>query len=159
MCDSKNIKHKIAGLSSFVMIVMMFVLSSCVPSATSPRTTESNTTTPTDNSTVYPEPTFPMTGIFVQEGSTQTTSQFSLPLNFVDSFLIRGSSLSKYLRTIPNTTRFCLVSKYTYTPGSDKFLILSAKAKSYTNLALKTTEFYLQAEPANDAANQNDCLT
>ena len=158
MCDSKKINHKFAGLLSFVMIVMMFVLSACMPSSTRPQTTDSNSTTPT-NSTVYPDPTFPMTGIFVQEGGTQSTTQFSLPLNFTDSFLIRGSSLSQYLRTIPNTTRFCLVSKYTYTYGTDKFLILSAKAKSFTNLSSKTTEFYLQAEPSNDSANQNDCLT
>lgn len=139
-------------------IVMMFVLSSCMPSETAPRTTDSNSTTPTNN-TAYADPTFPIAGIFVQEGGTQTTTQFSLPLNFTDSFLIRGSSLSQYLRTVPNTTKFCLVTKYTYTTGYNKFLILSAKAKSYTNLSAKTTEFYLQAEPANDAANQNDCLT
>lgn len=157
MCDSKNINHKF--LSSLVMIVMMFVLSSCMPSATAPRTTDSNSTTNPPATSVYPEPTFPLAGLFVQEGGTQTTTQFSLPLNFTDSFLIRGNALSKYLRTIPNTTRFCLVSKYTYTSGFDKFLILSAKAKSYTNLADKTTEFYLQAEPSNDSANQNDCLT
>ncbi len=146
---------------SFVMMVLSLVfLNSCMPTATAPNIETGGTTTndPT-NAAAYVDPQFPMAGIFVQEGATQTLSQFSLALNFNDSFLLRGSALSQFLRTVPNTTRFCMVSKYTYRPGRDKFLIMSAKPKSYTDLVKKTTEFFLQVEPANDLANQNDCLT
>lgn len=145
-------------LSSAMMLVMLVILSACLPATKAPSLQGSGSTTPT-NSNVYPDPTFPLAGIFVQEGTVQTKTQFSLPLTFTDSFLVRGDVLSQYLKTVPTTTRFCLVSKFTYSNGKDKFLILSGKSKSYTDLANKTTEFFLQVEPANDMANQNDCLT
>lgn len=160
-----NSKIKMRTQLWSLLAVMMFgFLVSCMPKSSAPaiegssNTTNNNNNTST-NSSAYPEPTFPQTGTFVQEGGLQSTSQFSLPLDFTDSFLVRGLTLSKFLRTIPNTTRFCLVGKYDFTSGTDHFLILSAKPKSYTDVVQKTTEYYLQVEPSNDAANQNDCLT
>jgi hypothetical protein len=130
-----------------------------MPTSTRPTLEEGSTQGPSSpTSLTFPEPTYPMSGIFVQEGVNKTSSVFTLPLNFTDSFLIRGKTLSQYLRKLPNTTKFCFVGKYNFTVGSDKFLILSAKPKSFTDLVNKTTEFYLQVEPSNDASNQNDCL-
>jgi hypothetical protein len=149
------------SLLSLLMVMMMGFLASCMPQEGAARLQDSSNTTNNTNPTNsnYPEPTYATSGIFVQEGGSQFAAQFNLPLNFSDSFLVRGLSLSQYLRTIPNTTRFCLAAKYTYTTGTDRFLILSAKPKSFTDLVKKTTEFYLQVEPSNDQSNQNDCLT
>lgn len=147
-------------LTHALIFSALFFLYSCMPTATSPAVRESsNTQNPTDETPTYQEPTFPLSGIFIQEGSVQTKTNITLPVNFSDSFLIRGKELSTYLRTIPNTTKFCLVGKYNYESNSDKFLVMSAKSKSFTDLVNKTTEFYLQVEPSNDSANQNDCLT
>ncbi len=143
---------------SLTLSVLLF-LYSCMPTSTRPTLEESSTQGPsTTTATTYNEPTYPIEGIFVQEGVTRTSSVFSLPLNFNDSFLVRGKALSQYLRKLPNTTKLCLVGKYNFTVGSDKFLVMSAKSKSFTDLINKTTEFYLQVEPGNDSSNQNDCL-
>ncbi|MGE3609742.1 MAG: hypothetical protein AB7I27_09180 [Bacteriovoracaceae bacterium] len=143
-----------------LILASLILLVSCLPETKTAQINSTNSTGTDSTSTAnnYQEPTYPISSIFYQEGSTQSATTFSLPLNFSDSFLIRGKSLSVYLRTLPNTTKYCLVGKYNYS-GTDKFLILTAKSKSYTDLVNKTTEFYLQVEPANDTANQNDCLT
>jgi hypothetical protein len=162
MLNSSSYDQKQFRFFSLLLVVGLLFFSSCMPLERSPSLESGSSTTstnPTPNSSAYPNPSFPLSDIFVQEGANQTSTFFSLPLNFTDSFLIRGESLSTYLRNIPNTTRFCLVSKFTYSVGSDKFLILSAKPKSFTDLVNKTTEFYLQVEPSNDPSNQNDCLT
>lgn len=109
------------------------------------------TSTPTNKN-----PTFPLPGIFLQEGSNQTNSNLVLALDFKDSFLIRGDALSTYLKTIPNTTRFCLVGRYS---SFNKALVMTAKAQSYTNFSAGTTEYYLLVEPSQLTNNQNDCLT
>jgi hypothetical protein len=144
-----------------LILIALFSLYSCTPtSSTSKLDANKSTAKPgTPTATVYPEPEFPIATTFVQESDIKSSTNFSLPADFSDSFLVRGKSLSQYLRTLPTTTKFCMVGKYTFTPGTDKFLILAAKPKSYTDLAKKTTEFYLQVEPSNDVANQNDCLS
>lgn len=147
-------------LTHALIISALFLLYSCMPTATAPAVKEGSTTNNPDTQTpTYQEPTFPLSGIFIQEGTVQTKTNITLPVDFDDSFLLRGKELSLYLRTVPNTTKFCLVGRYNYEAGSDKFLVMSAKAKSFTDLINKTTEFYLQVEPSNDSANQNDCLT
>jgi hypothetical protein len=144
---------------SLVFALFTLLLSSCMPQQTAPTINTSNSTDgDSPRSIIFPDPNFSIDGIFVQEGATQTKTNFSLPINFSDSFLIRGKEISQYLRTIPNTTRFCLVNKYTNVPGSDRYLLLTAKPKSFTDLVNKTTEFYFHVEPGNDIANQNDCL-
>jgi len=159
MLNSNSLNKMRAQILSLLMVMMLGFLASCMPQATAPSVQDSNTTTNPNPTNAYPEPTFTNSGIFIQEGGSQFNTQFSLPLNFTDSFLMRGKNLSQYLRTLPNTTRFCLVGKYDFVSGSEKFLILSAKPKSFTDLVQKTTEFYLQVEPADDQSNQNDCLT
>lgn len=157
-----NLKTKTQSTSSMfsaLVLAALLLLSSCLPE-TKTASVETNNSTNND-STVnndYSEPAYPVDGIFYQEGSTQSASVFSLPVNFNDSFLIRGKALSVYLRQLPNTTKYCLAGKFNYS-GTDKFLILAAKPKGYTDLINKTTEYYLQVEPAEDQANQNDCLT
>ena len=161
MLTIKSLFKMRTKILSLALVMMLGFLASCIPASTAPSVKDSSNTTNNTgtNNTAYPEPAYTTTGIFVQEGGSQSSTQFAVPLNFTDSFLLRGKSLSVYLRTLPNTTRFCLVGKYNFTSGSNKFLILSAKPKSFTDLVKKTTEFYLQVEPSNDAANQNDCLT
>ena len=161
MLNSKALKKIHSPFLSLLMVMLLGLLSSCMPQATAPSTIQdSNSTNNTNNTNNnYSEPSFPTSSIFIQESGNQFSTYFSLPINFSDSFLVRGKSLSQYLRTLPNTTRFCLVGKYTYNTGTDKFLVLAAKPKSYTDLVNKTTEFYLQVEPSNDQSNQNDCLT
>lgn len=165
MFNSKHFSNYRKSIYTLLITVLMqSFLTSCMPTASGPSVNTSNSTENEDGSTsnpstLYQEPNFPFDSIFVQESSVQTTGQFTLPLNFNDSFLIRGKSLSLYLRKLPSSTNICLVGKYSYLAGSDKFLVLSAKSKSYTDLINKTTEFYLQVEPANDQANQGDCLT
>jgi len=157
----KKISQQMLSLS---VIALLLFLASCMPQSGSTSLTEGSSTTNTTagsgsgSNSPYPNPTFAFSGIFIQEGATQTSNYFSIPLNFNDSFLIRGSSLSQYLRTIPNTTKLCLVGKYTYSAGSNRYLLLTAKPRAYTDLAKKTTEHYLQVEPSNQSANQNDCL-
>jgi hypothetical protein len=159
MLNSFELK-RLFRLSHALILLALFSLYSCMPTATHPTIGSGNSTNTTGTTTpTYQEPTFPLSGTFIQEGATRSTSSIAIPVDFADSFLIRGKALSVYLRTLPNTTKFCLVGKYTYLSGNDRFLILSAKPKSYTDLTNKTTEFYLQVEPSNDAANQNDCLS
>jgi hypothetical protein len=126
--------------------------------ATTPKadTSASTGTTTGGQTTTSKNPTFPLNGIFLQEGSTQTTSNLPLAINFSDSFLVRGEALSTYLKTIPNTTRFCLAGKFA---AYNKTLVVSAKAQSYTNFSAGTTEYYLLVEPSQLTSNQNDCLT
>lgn len=159
MLNSKQ-QNTIYKLSHALFILALFTLYSCLPTATTSKVNSGNTTNPgtgTPN-TGYPEPTYPLSGIFIQEGTTQTNANLTLPITFNDSFLIRGLALSKYLRTIPVTTKICLVGRYAYNANKDNVLILSAKPKAFTDLSNKTTEFYLQVQPSNDSANQNDCL-
>lgn len=158
MLNSINL-YKFKFLHGLMLLALMS-LYSCMPTSTPPAVKESSIKNPgTETTPTYQEPNFPLTGIFLQEGAVQSLSNLALPVNFTDSFLIRGKALSVYLRTIPNSTKFCLAGRYNYEGGKDKFLVLSAKAKSFTDLNNKTTEFYLQVEPSNDTANQNDCMT
>ena len=140
-----------------IVVMALFALTSCLPTSTSRISTANSTEVPT--SSTYAEPTYPMAGSFLQANGTQTQGNLAIPLTYTDSFLIRGLTLSQYVRTLPNTTKFCVVGKFNYTAGEDKFLIVSAKVKSYTDLIKKTTEYYLQLEPNSDTSNQNDCLT
>jgi hypothetical protein len=154
-------------ISKFFMLLMIGVLASCMPEPTAPQLNKNNTlgnNSPTINqpAAVYSEPSYPLAGIFIQEGAIQTSGGINIPVNFNDSFLVRGGPLSRYLRTIPLSTNFCLVANYLSEVGSqrfNRFLVLSAKPKFYTDLVRRTTEYYLQVEPANDVANQSDCLT
>lgn len=159
---NSNSSFTIKRFINVLMISALALLYSCMPQSQGPGVNSAKNTnnngTPT-TPTTYGEPSYPLNGTFVQQGSTQTLTNFSLPIDFNDSFLIRGSVLSKYLRTIPNTTKFCIVGQYTYIPGNDRFLVMAAKPNSTTDLVNKTTEFYLQVEPSNDMANQNDCLS
>ncbi len=158
--SNQPISHKLSQLT--LLLSALLILTACMPESGAPKLEAGNTTDtskPTPTTPTYGEPTYPLGGIFVQEGATQSSTNFAVPLEFSDSFLIRGSALSKYLRGLGNTTKFCLVGKYNYVSGANRFLVLSAKPRSFTDLIKKTTEFYLQVEPANDAANQNDCLT
>lgn len=157
---------KSGRLESIAVIALLLILSSCTPTPIQSKVSSdpvTDTNAPGGGSS-YPNPTYPLAGTFLQEGAVRTTTNFSLPLNFSDSFMLRGDALSTYLRGIPNTTKFCLVGKFNYTtdPVSnlplDKFLILAAKPKLFTDLAKKTTEYFLQVEPANDQSNKNDCL-
>jgi hypothetical protein len=154
-------KETIQSLFYALMISVLSLLQACMPTSTAPALKPANNSSSTTSTQAptYDEPTYPLPGIFVQEGSVRSSTSISLPLDFNDSFLIRGKSLSQLLRKLPNTTKFCLAGKFNYQAGSDKFLLVSAKPKSFTDLINKTTEFYLQVEPGNDTANQNDCLS
>lgn len=150
---------KSGRFESILLIALLLILSSCNPTPIGSKVTADNVTgTDTPTESTYPNPTYPLSGTFVQEGAVRTTTSFVLPLDFNDTFMIRGDALSTYLKTIPNTTKFCLVGKFNYISGTDKFLILAAKPKLYTDLVKKTTEYYLSVEPANAETNQNDCL-
>lgn len=154
----------IQKLSIALLLTALFSLCSCMPTTTAPSLNTGNTTeNPAGNSgtasPTYSEPNYPFPGTFIQEGANQSSTNFILPVDFNDAFLIRGKVLSQYLRNIPNTTKICLVGKFDYTAGNNRFLVLSAKPKSYTDLIRKTTEFYLLVEPSNDSSNQNDCLS
>lgn len=159
MLNSK-LQLTISKLTYALIILALFSFYSCMPTATrSSMSAGSNSTNTGTTNSNYSEPVFPFTSIFIQEGSNKSATGLTLPVTFADSFLIRGKSLSQYLRTISTSTKFCLVGKYTYIAGTDRFLIMSARPKSYTDLTAKTTEYYLQVEPSNDTANQNDCLS
>lgn len=161
---NSNSTLNIFKLTHALIITALFSLYSCMPTSTAPRMSSGNTTdeggtTGTPAAPTYQEPAYPFAQTFIQEGATRSINNISMPVDFSDSFLVRGKVLSQYLRTLPITTKFCMVGSFTYLSGSQKFLILSAKPKIYTDLGAKTTEYYLQVEPSNDAANQNDCLT
>jgi hypothetical protein len=160
MLNSFHFNHSLRTFLATIMLLGSLLLTSCVPQSQSPSVKNASNSTTSGGTTTnmnYQEPAYPYPGTFLQQNSTQTNTTLSLPLDFSDSFLVRGKTLSQYLRKLPNTTKFCLVGKYTYVSGSDKFLLLSGKPKSFTDTAKKTTEFFLQVEPANSSANQNDC--
>src|SRR4051794_27454180 len=107
---SLNIYRKL--IVSLSLLVLLLFVASCLPQATSPSVNSSGSTNPNNassNGTVYKDPTFTQSGIFLQEGALQTTGVLTLPLNFTDSFLIRGTAITQYLRTVPSTTNFCIV--------------------------------------------------
>lgn len=158
---NSNRKFLYYKLHLALLIAVLTLVSSCLPTSTRPAINTGNSTEnggTTGGTPSYQEPEYPLQGTFVQEGANRSLTNFALPVDFKDSILIRGKILSQYLRTLSATTKLCLVGKFTYNAGSDRFMVLSAKSKSYTDLARKTTEFYLQVEPSNDTANQNDCL-
>ncbi len=145
--------------ASFIALAFLLAIVSCTPTSSRVGIGDStNANTGNTNNSSYSEPAYPLSGTFIQQSSVQTQGDLSLPLNFSDSFMIRGLALSQYVRKLPNTTKFCIVAKYNYTSGQDRFLIISAKPNSFTDVVAKTTEFFLLAEPNNDTANQNDCL-
>lgn len=157
-----NQRFSFYKLQLALLLTALFSLYSCMPTSTAPsvdagRSTQNPGTNPSGNN--YSEPEYPLAGTFIQEGATRTNTNFVLPVDFIDSFLIRGKALSLYLRTIPTTTKLCLVGKFNYSGNADRFLVMSAKPKFFTDLTKKTTEFYLQVEPSNDSSNQNDCLS
>lgn len=160
MLHSRVFKTILKAWIQALSLGMLIVLSACMPETTpSGVNTSRSTGNNNSNDSTYGEPAFPQTGIFLQESAVQTTATLNLRKDFNDSFLIRGKALSLYLRKVSNSTKFCMVTKYNYLSGKDKFLFLSAKSKSITDHIAKTTEFYLQVEPNNDVANQNDCLS
>lgn len=155
-------KSTISQIAFALMISAISLLYSCTPTSSTSSIRQGSTTAPNGNTgttTTYGDPTFPLDGIFLQESAVQTKTNFNLPVDFSDSFLIRGKSLSTFLRTVPVSTKFCLTGNFTYISGTNRFLVLAAKPKLFTDTVKKTTEFYLQVEPSNDTANQNDCLT
>ena len=138
-------------------------MTSCLPTSTpsvnTNNQTSNNGTDTNAGSTQFTQPVFPHSQNFIQEGSTTTTNSLAVGLNFDDYFLVRGSALSTYLSKISTSTVMCLVGRYTYSPGQDRYLVLSAKPMIFTDVIKKTREYYLQVQPANDVGNQNDCLT
>jgi hypothetical protein len=138
-----------------LLFLQMTVLCSCMPTTSRP-SLDAGMNTDNTHSSSYDDPTFPLDNIFIQEGATRSETNFSLPLNFSDSFLMRGKALSLYLKSVPSLTKLCLVGKYTIN-NTDSFLVLSARPKTYVDIIKKTREFYLQVEPANNEANQSDC--
>lgn len=156
---SQSIRYGLQG----VLLFCLLFLASCLPtSPTSVNSSNQSTDNGTDTntgSTQFTQPTFPHSQNFIQEGSTTTVNSLAVGLNFNDYFLIRGSSLSTYLSKISTSTVMCLVGRYTYSPGQDRYLVMSAKPMIFTDVIKKTREYYLQVQPANDIANQNDCLT
>ncbi len=164
MLNSTFLKNLLKPMQGSLILAIALILTSCVdtPPASSVKSNQSNSsgnTGPSGSSvTEYPEPSFPLPGIFIQQSSIQTSTNLSLAKSFVDSFFIRGKALSELLRKLPNTTKFCVVGKYSYVPTQERFLLLSGKPKSITDTINKTTEYYLQVEPSNYSANQNDCL-
>jgi hypothetical protein len=148
--------------SLVIMLLTLLAISSCVPAPTSSRVGQgasSDTGGSSAGSGVnsYGDPTFSFEGLFIQEGATQTATSLSLALNFSDTFLIRGKELTSYLRTLPESTRMCLVTRFETSSTSGPALVLAAKRRSFTDLVKKTTEFYLQLAPAEKLTNQADC--
>jgi hypothetical protein len=131
-----------------------------MPSSTAPSLNESSSSEERKSSVTssYPEPNYPLNGIFIQEGENQSLTHFTLALNFSDTFLIRGKSLSLYLKNLSESTKLCLVTKFKpLTTSPDTYLILSATPRSYVDFINKTREYYLQVSPANNDFNENHC--
>jgi len=131
-----------------------------MPSTTAPSLNESSSSEDTKSSVTssYPEPNYPLNGIFIQEGENQSLTHFALASSFSDTFLIRGKSLSLYLRNLTESTKLCLVTKFKpLTTSPDTYLILSATPRSYVDFINKTREYYLQVSPANKDFNENHC--
>lgn len=164
MLNSVRRNTFIRSLQGSLILALALTVSSCVdtPPASSTKSNQSSTGntsgTTSGTTSTYGEPAFSLSGTFIQQGAVQTATNLNLPKTFVDSFLIRGKTLSELLRKLPNTTKFCVVGRYNYIASQERFLLLSAKPKSFTDTINKTTEFYLQVEPSNYSANQNDCL-
>lgn len=157
MLSSSSTK-KITLFLNSLLLVMLFVVSACLPEQAPSINSGNNSTDPETPTTNYPDPTFPLGGVFISEGGQNYSSNFSIPTDFNDSFKVRGKAVSQYLRIIAPQTKLCLVSKFNYGTGSDKFLVLSAKIQTETILANKTSEYYLRVEPNNKAVNETDCL-
>lgn len=154
------VRKKNSHLPTFILIGVLFILSSCLPSTSRPSLNEASVNNPDqDLSNKYPPPNFPVSGVFIQEGATQSAANFLLPLNFNDSFLLRGKPLHDYLLSLPESVRMCVVFKFNHIPSADRFLLLAARTRSYINLFTQTKEFYLQIEPANQVANQLECFS
>ncbi len=162
--EEKNLKQERKSIGSSILVFFLLFFASCLPQQQSQTISSNGTTTEsndneTDLTSNFGEPSFSQSTTFIQEGTTKTSLNLPLAVNFNDSFLIRGLELSKLLKKIPNTTKICLVAKYRITSNVDSFLLLSAKPKVFTDLVNKTKENYLQVEPNNDVSNQNDCLS
>lgn len=164
MLNSTLLKNLFTAIQGSLILGLALILTSCVdtPPASSVKSNQSNSSgNPGSSGSSVPnfsEPNFPLSGSFIQQGSIQTSTNLNLAKTFVDSFLVRGKTLSELLRKLPNTTKFCVVGRYNYIASQERFLLLSAKPKSFTDTINKTTEYYLQVEPSNYSANQNDCL-
>jgi len=137
----------------FLLVLILIFTASCMGQPTSNRKLsklESATNGPT------PTPTFSTGNNYFQNGSSIINSTLALPVNFTDSFYVRGSQVHYFITTGNVGNPQCLVSYFPSSLGK-KFLVLLANPRFLLNQSTGVKEYYYLVEPSNIIQNKNFC--
>jgi hypothetical protein len=140
--------------------LLLVIVSSCIP--TSPK---SNRSSSSQQSGANPgnnppgDPVFNDQLNFFQNGSIQSSSTFSLNIDYGDSYYLRGPEIDNFLGLDNNTEQVhCLVS-YFPTSTTNKLLVTAATAGNFYNFQTQSQEDYLLLSPNAKNTNQTFCQT
>ncbi|EQC46174.1 hypothetical protein [Bacteriovorax sp. Seq25_V] len=138
-----------------IFLVMMLVVTACVPSSPNTRKTAN---TGTDSSTETEEDDTTSVGpeqISWFSSSTLFTGVLAQNSNAVASFYLRGAALSDYIiKKNKQAQTFCLVANFNSATGLDKRQL---RLRAYPFRILTSSEYALKIEVSRTADNSNFC--
>ena len=140
---------------------MLQIFSACMPQSSGGTSKKSALAT---NGSALPTITpnanpVPISGNYLQQGLTQTSSILALPVGFSDSFMARGTQINMYLNGSPNSSSVtCLVLTFANNPDN-KVGVFAAIPLYFTNFSTNSREYYFQMQPAEKTVNQVNCQT
>ena len=141
-------------------VLLLLIVSSCVPqSPNSSRVSSTQQSGANSPNNPPAEPTFTQQLNFFQNGSVQSSSTFSLNVDYADSFYLRGPEVDNFLGLDNNREKVaCLVS---YFPSSttNKLLVTAASPGDFYNFATQSREDYFLIRPNAKTLNQTFCQT
>ena len=140
-----------------VMLVSLFILSSCIqaPSSTRKSLLSSNTTASPSGPNAK-LPTFTEGNNFIQNGGTVYTNVVNFDLSFSDSLQLRGKDVDSYIRNSGTGTITCLTGRFSASTVN-QILIFAAIPRSFYNFTTNTLEYYYNLSPADETSNKNFC--
>lgn len=139
-----------------ILLIGLFVFSSCVQSPSNSRKKSGASSNQTDNGGTPNEPTFSNTLNFFQNGSTQSSSAISIDTTFEDTFYLRGEEIDELINPSNKSVVQCLVVRY---PDSvnNKLLVLALSPQFFFNFTTQTQEYYYLISPSESNTNQTFC--
>jgi hypothetical protein len=144
-----------------LLIIMLQIFSACMPQSSGGASKKSALATngsalPTVTPNVIPTP---ISGNYLQQGLTQTSSILALPVGFSDSFMARGTQVNTYLNGSQNSSSItCLILTFSNNPDN-KIGVFAAIPLYFTNFSTNSREYYFQMQPSEKTVNQVNCQT
>lgn len=142
--------------STILVLLGLIVFSSCVQSPSGKRKGDSNSSQKTSGAESPEAPVFTGELNFFQNGSTQSSSSITLPVDFEDTFYLRGEEVDKIINPASKSVVQCLLVRF---PSSidNNFLALAATPQFFFNFSTQTQEYYYLVAPSQESTNQTFC--